>query len=178
MLEYHIVIAVFSCPTLSRATSNAGLKKNSSFPLSGLFFLFLFLSLSFSTCNLCGDLKFRCFLHGQYPTGSKMAKDHRYFQFAKWIKEAKAFQSIFVCTFFTMLAKNCLQRGQQHTVCVPFASSGFFLSATISVDITHRFIVTYIVQKCWHFASPPNSNVLEPFGGRKRVRARSTFSVP
>lgn len=47
---------------------------------------------SFCFWNLCDDLKFRCeCVAWQYPkTVWKMEKDHRYFQFAKWMKENRA----------------------------------------------------------------------------------------
>lgn len=43
--------------------------------------IFFYLFYAVSTCNLCGDLKFRC-SHG-ISNCFKMLRDHRYFQFAK-----------------------------------------------------------------------------------------------
>lgn len=44
-----------------------------------------------STCNLCDDLKFRCGFFSRIvisETVWKMVKDHRYFQFTKWMRKA------------------------------------------------------------------------------------------
>lgn len=102
-----------------------------------------------STCNLCGDLKFRCFLHGNIQLVPKMAKDHRYFQFAKWIKEEQRSKTFSVCTN----CSRCWQRVVLSVCVCHIFSYDFIHLCTIFSLLLFRLVFCICNYFCRHHTS-------------------------